>query len=154
MGLTFEVPPSSRSWEQGELRASTRNGATLKFDKGELVKALEVKQILFSIPEDQACRSGIANEYILWDPTDPSWSEAFIQKVDAQKRRVELESMPIGAVDPQTGKYVGGRRYLKIGRITPDRVVLTNDIDSQFSWDALARSRIFGMITSRMYAGS
>lgn len=44
--------------------------------------------------------------------------------------------------------------YLKIGRVTVDGLVLTDDIDSSSTWDMLARSHIFGLLMSRMQSDS
>lgn len=50
-------------------------------------------------------------------------------------------------------KLSKGSGCWKIGRLTPDAILLTDNIDSPFTWASLAKSTIWGLIQSRMYSG-
>jgi hypothetical protein len=115
----------------------TRKGATLEYDKDGLIKACEVSY-LFEVPENLRMRHP-HKEYVLHH-YGSGLSELFETLSEARARRAYWESQ--------------GVSYLKIGRVTIDGIVLTDDIDSPSTWESLARSRIFGLILSRMQSDS
>lgn len=127
--MEFEGP-------SGLLSSSTRKGAHLEYDKSGLVKACEVSY-LFQVPEDLRERHPFG-EYYLWGPGS---YEVFYTLKEARAKRAWYESQ---GVSP----------YMKIGRVTIDGIVLTDDIDSQSTWESVARSSIFGLLMSRMQSDS
>lgn len=97
----------------GRLSSSTRKGAQLEYDKSGLVKACAVSY-LFQVPEDLRERHPFA-EYYLWGPDS---YEVFYTLKEARAKRAWYESQGVSS-------------YMKIGRVTIDGIVLTDDIDSQ-----------------------
>jgi len=117
----------------------TRSGAVLDFDKQDLVQALDVSPT-FAPPAGLEYYPSGFEEYILHSRCGV-W-EAFKTKREAKERQAELEAKSMIGYDS------------RVGRVNPDGVFITEDVDSPFSWEGLARSRIMGLIQSRMYNGS
>lgn len=119
------------------LQASTRNGATLEYDKHDLVKALSDPDFEFRVP---AAPSGSEwhpiDHYVVYSSFGESWSFGSIKEARGFR----------------DGLSVSGSCVYRIGRVTLDGLWLNRDIESQEagSWDLLARSNIFGLILSRM----
>lgn len=120
-------------------RAATRKGASLEYDKSELVSKYESGDLASN---DSLTLIG---GYVVYGtfPTGHYESEVFSSLFAARKHR-----------DAMSGAY------LKIKFIDPSGIILSLDVPddgeagSFDTWEALAKSKIFGLIQSRMYSNS
>lgn len=120
-----------------ELRASTRNGSTLKFDQQGLVRALDSGEI--PTPPVDVPYFGKLDTYVLWAPTGESVFCDTMSEARALRAEYEKDSPSC---------------FWRIGHVSADGLILSDNIDTKWSWDSLAKSKIFGMIQNRMYVGS
>lgn len=118
------------------LSSSTRTGAGLEYDRKALVVAEQAKS--FPLPEGLSGKE--FKQYILYNRSTGQ-SFAYSTLNHARARLVELSAGESSLV-------------WRIGRVTPDAVILTDDVDAGFTWEALAKSTVFGWIQGRLYSGS
>jgi len=113
----------------------------LRFDKEGLVLDLELRDLLSSGPS-RSC-PGIAeirdSVYLLVNGLGESFSFTSV----GEARRVK-----------EMFEFAGGSCTWRIMRSDVSGEILTRDIDSLSVWEKVARSRMFGLLQSRLYAGS
>lgn len=120
-------------------RAATRKGAKLLYDKYELVSQYESGVLARNVSVTSLSGYVVYGTY----PTGHYESGVFSSLFAARKHR-----------DAMSGAY------LKIKSIDPSGIILCLDVPddgeagSFDTWEALAKSKIFGLIQSRMYADS
>lgn len=121
------------------LEASTRNGASLRYDKHDLVKVLESPKP-FLVPYPVEFKSEVPfDSYGLWDGLG-GWVECSSLK-DAREKLLVLSA----------GQFSVQWRVV---RLSAEGLMISENLDSHDSWESLVRSRIFGLIVSRMQSDS